>query len=121
MHARTLLLFLLIAALASCQMGPSGTTGTYSNGTGTGGSTGMTTSMGIHFYAFMPQTDTVPVGSTVTWTNSDGVNHNVTSNSSVFSSGNIAPSGTFSFTFTSAGTFPYTCTIHGMTGTIIVK
>ena len=85
------------------------------------GTTGSTPSMTIHLYSFMPHTDTVSAGTTVTWTNMDGVGHNVTSNTAVFGSGTISPAGgTFSFTFNTAGTFPYTCTIHGMTGTITV-
>jgi plastocyanin len=124
MRAHRFLPLVLTAVLAACQMGTLGSNnGGYSTGSGTGsmgGSTGMTPSMSIHLYSFKPQTDTVAAGTTVTWTNSDGVAHTVTSNASAFNSGNIAPAGTFSFTFTTAGTFPYTCTIHGMTGTIVV-
>ena len=37
-------------------------------------------------------------------------------------SGNIAPEGRFAFKFTTAGTFPYVCTLHPvqMTGTVRV-
>jgi plastocyanin len=39
-----------------------------------------------------------------------------------FSSGNISSGGTFSHTFTTAGSYPYTCTIHpSMVGTITVN
>ena len=72
--------------------------------------------------AFNPATLTISNGSTVTWTNKDNMTHNVTSDSGVFISGNIAPGGTFSYHFTSTGKYPYRCTIHaGMTATIIVQ
>jgi len=52
----------------------------------------------------------------------DAVTHTVTSDNAAWDSGNIPAGGTFKFTFTTAGTFPYHCTIHpGMTGTIIVQ
>lgn len=65
---------------------------------------------------------TVPVGSTVVWMNSDRTTHNATSNGGTFSTGSINPSAQGSFTFTTAGNFPYRCTIHpNMVGTIIVQ
>lgn len=71
---------------------------------------------------FNPMSLTVPVNTTVKWTNKDGVTHTVTSNSGEFNSGNIGSGGTYSFTFTKAGSFPYRCTIHSnMTGTVTVQ
>ena len=76
----------------------------------------------IQGMAFSPQTLTVALNITVTWTNNDGVTHTVTSDAAVFGSGNVAPGGTFSYQFTSTGTFPYHCSIHNyMTGTVIVQ
>ncbi|HEU0050634.1 MAG TPA: cupredoxin domain-containing protein [Patescibacteria group bacterium] len=71
---------------------------------------------------FVPQITTVKVGTTVTWTNNDPFNnHTVTSNTGVFDSGVLAPTKTFSFTFPTAGSFSYHCSIHpGMQGTINV-
>jgi amicyanin len=54
----------------------------------------------------------VKVGETVTWTNKDLVGHTVTSDSGAFESGNINKDQSFSFTFTSEGTFPYHCAPH---------
>ena len=72
--------------------------------------------------AFNPNSLTVPVNATVTWTNKDGMTHNVTSDSGWFASGNINQGGTYSHQFISAGTYSYRCTIHaGMTGRIIVQ
>jgi plastocyanin len=76
----------------------------------------------IEKMAFSPATKTVALNTTVTWINKDGVSHTVTSTSGLFDSGAIADNGTFSYTFTSAGTFSYKCSIHPtMTGTIIVN
>jgi plastocyanin len=70
---------------------------------------------------------TIPVGTRVTWTNLDGFFHTSTSDMSptpIWDSSTISPGGSFSFTFTQAGSFPYHCTIHSflasMHGTITV-
>ena len=79
-------------------------------------------SVNITGFAFQPGTLTITVGQTVTWTNNDPMAHTVTSNTAVWNSGTINPGGTFSFTFTSTGTYAYHCAFHGsMTGTIIVN
>jgi len=73
---------------------------------------------------FTPNTITVVLGvnSTIVWTNNDGSPHTVTSNGGIFDSGNMAPGQSFSYTFTSTGTFAYHCTYHPwMTGTVVVK
>jgi plastocyanin len=76
----------------------------------------------IQSMSFTPNTITVAVGETVTWTNKDNVAHTVTSNTPLFNSGSMSNGTTFSFTFPSAGTFDYHCSIHaGMTGTVIVQ
>jgi plastocyanin len=72
--------------------------------------------------SFVPNPVTVTAGSTVTWTNNDTITHNSISDTGVWTSGNIAPGGTFAFTFQSKGTFTYKCTIHaGMVGTVTVQ
>jgi len=71
---------------------------------------------------FVPNTVTVAVGTTITWTNNEAPVHTVTSDATLFDSGNLVQNKTFSFTFTKAGTVPYHCNYHGgMTGTIIVQ
>jgi plastocyanin len=65
---------------------------------------------------------TVSVGTTVTWVNNDTSTHTSTSNSAAFDTGSIAPGGSASFRFQSAGSFPYHCTFHpGMVATINVQ
>lgn len=76
----------------------------------------------IKNFGFTPDTLTVKVGTTITWTNQDSVTHTVTSDTDVFDSGGLGKGESFSFTFTAAGSYPYHCTPHHaqMSGTIIV-
>jgi plastocyanin len=72
--------------------------------------------------AYTPDDLEIAVGTTVTWTNTDSVDHTSTSDGSGWNSGSIAPGGQFSFAFQSAGTFSYHCAIHpGMIGTVVVR
>ena len=65
---------------------------------------------------------TVPVGTTVTWTNMDAVAHTTTSDTGAWDSGTLTPGASFQHTFTSPGTFTYHCMIHPyMHGTIVVQ
>ncbi len=76
----------------------------------------------IDNFSFGPQTLTVPVGATVTWTNRDDIPHTVVSTDGVFKSKVRDTDETFSYTFTKAGTYPYFCSIHPkMTGQVMVK
>ena len=67
---------------------------------------------------YLPYEMTVPVGSTVSWTNDDTAAHTVTSGSidtgitDVFDSGLIPPSAAYEFTFDVAGDFDYFCIVH---------
>ena len=63
--------------------------------------------------AFSPSTITVLANTAITWTNRDGMPHTVTSDTgNELGSGNIPANGTWSHTFTVAGTYQYHCTIH---------
>jgi len=72
-----------------------------------------------------PAVDTIAVGGKVTWTWGGANSHSVhsTGTPSFTSSATMAASGSYSFTFNSAGTYQYNCIVHGnaMTGTIVVK
>jgi plastocyanin len=72
--------------------------------------------------AFSPASVTVPVGGTVTWTNSDTVDHTVTSmGKGPLGSATLNTGGTYSYTFTTAGTYMYYCAIHpDMMATVVV-
>ena len=74
-------------------------------------------------FAFAPAALTVKVGTTVTWTNNDGDAHTVTSQGSggPLQSAALATGQSFSYTFTTLGTYVYLCTIHPfMTATVTV-
>ncbi len=76
----------------------------------------------IDNFVFGPQTITVPVGTTVTWTNSDDIPHTAVSTDGVFKSKVMDTDEKFSYTFTKAGTYSYYCSIHPkMTGKVVVK
>src|SRR5882724_11779641 len=76
----------------------------------------------IDNFSFGPATLTVPVGTTVSWTNRDDIPHTVISTDGVFKSKVLDTDEKFSFTFSKAGTYPYFCSIHPkMTGKVIVQ
>lgn len=65
----------------------------------------------------------VAAGTTVTWTNQDSEAHTVTSRGteSPLHSAALSPGQTYSYTFTTPGTYTYMCTIHPfMTATVTV-
>lgn len=114
--------------------GTTPTTGTSSNSTPTATATQassaqmvMITTDSSGSFAFSPANLTIKAGTTVTWKNATTVGHTVTSDDGKsFDSGTSNPiaaqGGTFSFTFSKAGTFPYHCEIHPfMKATIIVQ
>ena len=91
----------------------------YSSG-GNGGGNPSANEVWIQGNAFSPSSRTVSVGTTVTWTNKDGIVHTVTGTG--WGSGNLAQNATFTHTFDTVGSNPYHCTIHpSMTGTITVQ
>jgi plastocyanin len=81
-----------------------------------------TTEVKIDNFSFGPATLTVPVGTTIAWTNRDDIPHTVVSTDGVFKSKVLDTDEKFSFTFSKAGTYPYFCSIHPkMTGKVIVQ
>ena len=81
-----------------------------------------TTEVKIDNFSFGPGTLTVPVGTTVTWTNRDDIPHTVVSNDGAFKSKVLDTDEKFSFTFSKPGTYPYFCSIHPkMTGKVVVQ
>jgi len=76
----------------------------------------------IKNFSFQPASVSVPVGTTVTWSNQDSVAHTTTSDTGVWDSGNLTTGASVSFAFKRAGTFHYHCMIHpNMMGTIVVQ
>jgi plastocyanin len=89
---------------------------------GTGAAVAADHAVTIADFAFAPQTVTVTVGDTVTWTNDDAVIHTATATDGSWDTGDLAQGQSGAITFTAAGTFAYLCTPHPtMTGTVVVQ
>lgn len=85
-------------------------------------SSGANAEVKIDNFSFGPETLTVPVGTTVTWTNRDDIPHTVVSTDGVFKSKVRDTDEMFSYTFAKAGTYPYYCSVHPkMTGKVVVQ
>ncbi|WP_369394622.1 cupredoxin family copper-binding protein [Streptomyces sp. CG1] len=83
----------------------------------------VTDSVAINNFAFAPASITVKVGTKVTWTNQDTDAHTVTgqNNAGLLNSQPLNTGQSYSYTFTTPGTYSYLCTIHPfMTATVTV-
>ncbi|MBI4336687.1 MAG: cupredoxin domain-containing protein [Chloroflexi bacterium] len=84
-------------------------------------------SVDIRDYAFSPDSLTVSVGDTVTWTNRDVDVHTSTSGApfnpdGLWESGILNTGQSYARTFDAPGTFPYFCAVHPfMKGTMVVQ
>lgn len=102
------------------------------NATGSGNN-GPTASLTIQNYSYTPSVIAIQVGTKVNWTNKGPASHSVTSDSTGFDSGALAPptgngyggmttGGLFQVTFNTPGTYTYHCMFHAqMHGTITVQ
>jgi plastocyanin len=80
------------------------------------------TTVKIDNFSFSPASVTVPVGTTVRWTNADDIPHTVVSDDKTFKSKALDTDEHFTYTFTKPGTYSYFCGIHPkMTGKIVVQ
>lgn len=123
---KKVLFFLTIPAilivLTACAAKTTTTNTTTSNTSGSVNTSGtaQNSNVTIKNFAFSPATITVKAGTTVVWTNEDSATHTV--NSATFNSGNLGTGQTFSQTFSTPGTFNYSCGIHpSMKGVVIVQ
>jgi plastocyanin len=126
------LLMLTAVTAAACSSDDSGPTDG-NGGNGGNGAAGAVTVGNIFFRSGHnstqnPAIDTVAAGTTVTWTwtNTGAESHSVRSEEAPsFTSSDILTGNgmTYTFTFTSPGTYHYDCAVHGddMTGTIVVQ
>jgi plastocyanin len=110
-----LLLAVLVVGCGSTESGSGGTTG--------GGASGVTITRA---FTFDPTLLSVDRGATVTWTNTDIIQHTVTSGEPGAPTGRfdktVEPTATFSFTFADAGTYDFFCNFHrSMVGQIVVR
>lgn len=73
-------------------------------------------------YKFVPADITVPVGTTVTWTNNDNFTHSVRLLDDGGAVMDMQPGESVSYTFTTAGLHHYDCSFHpqNMKGTVLV-
>ncbi len=79
----------------------------------------LTQAVSIAGMAFTPQDLLVKVGTKITWTNNDGFAHHVLGNNGGPDSGILAAGASYSYTYTTVGSFPYHCSIHpSMTGSV---
>lgn len=117
MKIRTSLTIIAVAFLVACDDSPSAPS---QNPSATvsivSGASLLTTT------AFSPNPLSTTVGSTIRWMNNDNVVHTSIADGGAWNSGNLQPGGQFTFTFQSAGTFTYHCSIHpGMVATVTVQ
>jgi plastocyanin len=134
----TLFAIILAGAAAACGGGGSSYPTMSTGGSGSGGtpppSTSTAANIFIQDFAFGPANVTIKVGGSVTWTNYGGSAHTSTADGGTWNSGQLSPGssatgygmgggagGTFTQTFTTAGTYPYHCSNHSsMTGSVTV-
>ncbi|WP_054848608.1 hypothetical protein [Methanoculleus chikugoensis] len=73
---------------------------------------------------YVPDTLTVPTGTTVGWTNDASTNQTVSATGGAtggfFDSGMLAPGDSYTYTFNAAGNYTYQSQTTGINGTIIV-
>ena len=76
----------------------------------------------LHGDAYMPPNITIHTGDTVRFVNNDDDAHTVTATDGSFDSKGMDTDGSWSHTFTHAGTYHYFCESHPfMKGTVTVK
>jgi plastocyanin len=76
----------------------------------------------IDNFSFTPKELTVAVGTTVKFVNHDDIPHTVVETNKVFRSKALDTDDSYSYTFATAGSFDYFCSLHPhMVGKIIVK
>lgn len=79
-------------------------------------------SVEIKDFAFNPNSLTVKVGDTVTWTNKDVPGHSATADDNSFDTGVLGTNESGAATFDKAGTYTYHCTPHSyMKATVVVE
>ena len=92
-----------------------------------GAGAAMAASVSVVDNAFVPKVITISVGQSVTWISSGSNPHTVTADSGAFDSSPSCPASipsclqkgeSYTHTFSSIGTFPYHCKIHGAAGGI---
>lgn len=90
----------------------------YVNGSNSGSGVPGLNEVWIQGMAYVPSTITINSGTTITWTNKDGV----TSEDGLFGSDTLKTNDSYSYLFPTAGTYTYYDNVHpAITGTVKVK
>lgn len=114
----------VVAASSSKKSAPDSTTSQSTSSSSSAASTAVAADkVVISNYMFGPADIKVKVGTTVTWTNSDSVRHNVVSDDGMMPDGKLIGKGeTYTYTFAKAGTYKYHCSPHPyMHGSVVVE
>ena len=128
---RAALVVLAVVGLAACGGGGGGGGSQVTSPPPTGNTPPPSNGITVSNNAYSPVAKTVNAGTTVQWAwntcTGDGYSgQTCTSHSVTFDDGSTSPTqdqGTYSRTFTAAGTYNYHCAIHGaaMAGSIVVQ
>lgn len=111
----------LLASACSSSSSPGGS-GSSGAANGPSTATGTTASVSVKNFAFSPARLVVNKGTAVTWTFQDSTQHNVTASGNAFKSTDQSSGGSYSFTFNTAGSYDYICSIHPyMKGNVTVR
>jgi len=87
-----------------------------------GPAAGATTSIQIKRTGFVPATVTINLNDSVTWKNTDTIDHQVVANGGQFASPILGPGKSYTFTFRNSGTFRYHDGLHPtLRGTVTVR
>jgi plastocyanin len=114
---RTALLALTSLAVLACSSSTD-------NNPPPGSDVSIVSSSGAGAFSPNPFVISLATQTSVKWGNATGVTHHLLADGATpeFNSGNIGSGGSFTHTFTTAGSYPYHCTIHPtMVGTITVN
>jgi LPXTG-motif cell wall-anchored protein len=81
------------------------------------------TAVTVADFSYTPESITISVGDSVTWTNQGEEVHDAVALDGSFNTGHIDPGSSGSATFSSAGSFRYVCSLHPtlMKGTVVVS
>ena len=122
MPTRIATLIAASAVLLALAVAPAALAGGGCQGSGTPASVGTATVLKIDGCTFMPSINRVAVGTRVTWINTSNAQHDVTGTAWAWKSPLLDVGDSFSQTFTQAGLYPYSCSLHpGMAGIIEVE
>jgi plastocyanin len=94
----SLLILILIQLPMSCRKAPKGDPGPHE--------------IWLEYKAFNPSQRSVPVGTTITFTNKDNANHSVAEKNGLFDSGRIKTDQSYTYTFNTPGTYYFFCHYH---------